>query len=277
MGKSPTVSVIVPTRNSDESLRECLNSIKKQTYKNTELIVVDNYSTDKTGDIAREFGAHVHIKGPERSAQMNFGAKMATGEYVYFVGSDFVLTPELIEECVSLTNKGYDAIIVWNVSDPRRSVWARTRYYERLSYYGSGAYEAARFLKKDVFIKVGGFDEEIFANEDIALARKLSAIGVRSGRTRRNYELHIGEPRTLREIVIKSYYYGANFRNFLSKYKSYSSALPVRPTFFKKEFVSKMWNEWPQGFFLIPFVKMVQLSLGVLGSLTESAASPYQK
>jgi glycosyltransferase involved in cell wall biosynthesis len=277
MGKSPLVSVIVPTRNSEESLRDCLQSIKNQTYRKTELIVVDNYSTDRTEDIAREFGAQVHIKGPERSAQMNLGGQIARGEYVYFINSDFVLTPELIEECVGLANVGYKAVIVWNVSDPTRSVWARTRYYERLSYYGSGSYEAARFLRRDVFLRIGGFDEEIFANEDIALARKLQAFEIASGRTKHNYELHVGEPKTLREIIVKSYYYGSNFRNFLSKYRSYGSALPIRPTFFKKEFVKKMWKEWPLGFILIPCVKLVQWFLSLLGYLAKSAPSPYQR
>lgn len=276
MKDKPLVSIIVNTKNSEETLQDCLESIKKQTYSNVELIVVDNYSTDCTTEIARKFGAEVYVKGPERSAQMNYGGKMARGEYVYFMGSDIILTPKLIEECVIIVNEGSDAVIVWNVSDPSKSVWAKTRFYERLSYYGSDVYEGARFVRRDIFVKIGGFDEEIFANEDIAFGRKLSRLGVRIGRTKHNYELHLGEPRTLKEIVLKTYYYGANIKQYFKKYKDYSYALPIRPTFFKKKFVKKMWKEWPQGFLLIPFLKVFQSVLFLLGSITKSAISPYE-
>jgi len=88
------VSVIVPTYNSEKFLFQCLESIKKQTYKNTELIIVDNNSADNTKEIAlsfchsREDGlpageagnlVQVFNKGPERSAQVNFGVKHARG------------------------------------------------------------------------------------------------------------------------------------------------------------------------------------------------------
>jgi glycosyltransferase involved in cell wall biosynthesis len=276
MQNKPLISLIVPTRNSEKDLRESLSSIRRQTYQNIELIIVDNYSTDRTRESAKEFGAAVYVIGPERSTQMNYGGKVATGEYVYFMGSDFVLTPGLIEECVNLVNGGHDAIIVWNVSDPSKSIWAKTRYYERLSYYGSNIYEGARFMKRDIFLRVGGFDEGIFANEDIALGRKLMKIGARTGRTKDNYELHIGEPRKLKEVVLKSYYYGGGMRKFFVKYGLQSVALPVRPTFFKRRFAKRLLKEWPQGVLLIPFLKLLEASLALMGCLTSPQISPYE-
>mgnify|MGYP000209180453 CR=1 FL=1 len=276
MKDKPLVSVIVITKNSEKTLYECLESVKRQTYKNIELIVVDNYSTDRTRDIAREFGARVYVKGPERSSQMNYGARVAKGDYLYFMGSDFVLTSGLIEECVSLMEQGYDAVIVWNVSDPSKSLWAKTRFYERLSYYGSGTYEGARFVKRELFFNVGGFDEEIFANEDIAFGRKLLKAGVKIGRTRHNYELHIGEPRSLKEIVIKTYYYGASVKSYFTKYKDYSFALPIRPTFFRRNFL-KTLKRWPAGFLLIPFLKIFQAVIYLIGCIVKPTISPYEK
>jgi len=237
---------------------------------------VDNYSTDCSREIAKEYGARVYVKGPERSVQLNYGGRMAKGEFVYFIGSDIVLTPGLIEECINLVNKGFDAVIVWNVSDPSKSVWAKTRFYERLSYYGSGIYEGARFVRRDLFMKVRGFDENIFANEDIAFGRKLSRLGVRIGRTKHNYELHVGEPKTLKEIVLKSYYYSSNIKEYFKKYGDYGYAVPIRPTFFKRKFVKKVWKEWPQGFLLIPFYKLLQLTIYLIG-LTVKSEVPFPK
>ena len=49
------VSITIPTYNSERSLGECLVAAKKQTYKNTEIIVIDSYSKDKTLEIAKKF------------------------------------------------------------------------------------------------------------------------------------------------------------------------------------------------------------------------------
>ena len=100
MKDSPLVSVVIPTYNSEKTLAKCLESIKNQTYKNTESVIVDNFSTDKTTEIAEKFGVGVFFKGPERSSQVNFGVEKSKGKYIYRVDSDFVLDPTVIEEAV---------------------------------------------------------------------------------------------------------------------------------------------------------------------------------
>ncbi len=96
----PLVSVIVPTYNSARLLETCLTSIKNQSYRNIELIVVDNDSTDTTKHIAQTFTNKVYNKGPERSAQRNFGVKESTGQYVMIVDSDMELSKDVIASCV---------------------------------------------------------------------------------------------------------------------------------------------------------------------------------
>src|SRR6266550_6199418 len=114
---SGLVSIIVPTRNSARFLRACLDSIKRQTYRLIEIIVVDNHSTDGTIDIASEFTTSVFTFGPERSAQVNFGVRLAAGQYVYKVDSDFVLDRQVVESCVAAIATGFDAIVVHNSPD----------------------------------------------------------------------------------------------------------------------------------------------------------------
>ena len=77
------VSVIIPTKNSAELLTKCLDSVISQSYKNLEIILVDNNSSDKTKEIATEYTNLVFNQGPERSAQVNFGVTKASGEFVY--------------------------------------------------------------------------------------------------------------------------------------------------------------------------------------------------
>jgi glycosyltransferase involved in cell wall biosynthesis len=100
--KKPLVSIIVPTYNSAKFTGECLESIKNQTYPQDkiEIIVVDNNSTDGTKDIARKYTEKVFNKGPERSAQRNYGVKQGIGEYVAIIDSDMRLSERVIEKAV---------------------------------------------------------------------------------------------------------------------------------------------------------------------------------
>jgi glycosyltransferase involved in cell wall biosynthesis len=100
MKSQPLVSIIVPTYNSEEFLEACLRSIRAQTYKRIELIVVDNHSKDNTVAIAKKHSDKFYTKGPERSAQRNFGVNKSSGEYVAIIDSDMELTGRVIESCI---------------------------------------------------------------------------------------------------------------------------------------------------------------------------------
>ena len=80
MENKPLVSVVIPTYNSEKYIERCLRSIKNQTYKNIEIIIVDKFSTDKTVDIAERHGAKVIQDGGERARAKNIGLKNAKGE-----------------------------------------------------------------------------------------------------------------------------------------------------------------------------------------------------
>jgi len=96
-----TRSIVIPTYNSEKTLPRCLESIRGQSYKNIEIIVVDKFSRDRTVEIVRRFGARVYLGGSERSGQKNIGALKARGKYLYFIYSDFILHPRTVEECIS--------------------------------------------------------------------------------------------------------------------------------------------------------------------------------
>ena len=271
----PLVSIVIPTHNSEKTLLLCLESIKRQTYGNIEVIVVDNFSRDKTVEIGKKYGAKVYIRGPERSAQMNHGALKARGEFVYFIGSDFVLHPRVVEECVQLMKQGYDAIIILNISYPKPSLIAKVRFYERLSYYGSGVYEAARFVRKNLFIKVGGFDTRLYTNEDYDLHRRLIKLGAKITRTRRSFEIHIGEPKSVREFIVKNIYYGSNIKYYVKKNPNIAHITPVRPSFFKREYIAYLGRKWLPGLFLVPMFKILQAIVIFIGMLLALKIYPY--
>jgi glycosyltransferase involved in cell wall biosynthesis len=209
------VSVIVNTLNSSRHLRACLQSIKDQTYQPIELIVVDNpRTTDATREIAREFTPHVLVKGPERSAQVNHGVSKATGKYVYKVDSDFVLEPTVVAECVAKAEQGADAVVVHNSPDVRVSWIARIRKFEVDMYKYDLTHSSARFMRKDVYEAIGGFNSAITAGEDYDLQNKLSLGGYRTDFIDAE-ALHLGEPARLWPHLRKMYVYGMNSHNYL--------------------------------------------------------------
>jgi len=156
--------VVVPTRLSAATLAACILSINSQSYS-CDCVVVDNYSTDGTFEIARGLATHAVQIGPERSAQRNFGAQELPSEIVGFIDSDMQLGPGVLEQVVAAIREGGDAVIV-----PERSVgttfWARVKAFEKSFYAGADNVEAARFFTTRCFQQLGGFDDTLHAGED---------------------------------------------------------------------------------------------------------------
>jgi GT2 family glycosyltransferase len=149
----PMVSVIVPSKNSAETISACLRSLEEQSYPRVEVIVVDNSSTDDTVKIASTFkNVRVIKAGPERSAQLNAAERLSNGKFIYRVDSDFVVEPSVIEEAVmKCLTEGYKAVAIHNTSDPTIGRWARVRKLERDCYVDDKAHIAARFIDRDAF------------------------------------------------------------------------------------------------------------------------------
>jgi len=103
----PLVSVIVPVYNVQAYLNDCLESILEQTYQNLEIICVEDQSTDDSLSILKEYAARfsqIHLLENEinlgLSGSRNRGMKQARGQYIYFVDSDDMLTPNCIERFI---------------------------------------------------------------------------------------------------------------------------------------------------------------------------------
>jgi glycosyltransferase involved in cell wall biosynthesis len=211
----PLVSIIVPTLNGGSDLRICLNSIKNQTYSPIELIVVVHpRTTDESESIAREFTSEVYVHGPERSAQVNYGVARARGKYVYKVDDDFQLDSSVVAECVEQAERGADAVVAHNTPDQRVSWVARVRKFEVDMYKYDLTHSSARFVRKDVFDSIGGFNSAITAGEDYDFQNKLNRGGYKTAFIDAE-TIHLGEPRKLLPHLLKFYRYGKDFNHYL--------------------------------------------------------------
>lgn len=119
----PVISVIVPVYNAEKYLRECLDSIVNQTYKNIEIILVDDGSTDGSGAICDEYADKdvrikvYHIPNGGVSNARNLGIDNANGEYLMFVDSDDEVSRDCIEKLYCAIEYKEQDLVIGNFCD----------------------------------------------------------------------------------------------------------------------------------------------------------------
>ena len=178
----PRVSVIVPTKNNEATLQPCLRSIKLQTYKTIELIVVDNFSTDRTVAISEAYTERVFIKGPERCAQRNWGFQKANGKYVVYIDSDMELEKDVIRQCVvcAEADSKIGGVTIHEVSIGE-GFWSQCKALERSAYKNDPSIEGVRFFPKHIVLdELGGFDESLVSGEDWELTERVKNAGYKT-------------------------------------------------------------------------------------------------
>ena len=212
----PLVSVVITTRNEERHIWDCLQSVRKQDYGNIEAIVVDNSSSDRTKGIARKFTKLVFNKGPERSAQRNFGVSKSKGKYVLYLDADMILTPSVISECVGISEA--DSRVA-GIYIPERIIgsgfWIRVRDFER-GFYNATVIDCVRFVSRKAFDNVKGFDETMTGPEDWDFDRKIR----RQGKTVliTSELLHNEGSFNLTKYVSKKGYYAKDMQKYAQKW-----------------------------------------------------------
>lgn len=269
------VSIIVTTKNEESVLGTLLESISKQSYKNIEVILVDNKSTDNTLKIAKEFDVKCYTFGPERSAQRNFGAKKSKGKYLLFVDADMKLVPKLVENCIKAATLDNVSAVVIPEESIAEDFWGKIKAFERSFYNEQGDIitDAARFFKRDVFFKVGGYDESITGPEDWDLPETIRKKGYKIGRIKEKI-YHFEQKISLVGLFKKKFYYGLTAHKYLRKQKigvfSPKTIYFLRPVFYKN------WRKLLENpfysllLFLMLFVELVAGGLGfIVGKIRE--------
>lgn len=179
----PYFSVIIPTLNEEMLLPRLLASLKKQRFKDFEVIIADNHSTDKTPEIIREYGAKIVEGGSRPGVGRNRGASVAKGEYLAFLDADTVLDFDFLEKLRDeILKRNFSGASGFFVGDKGsafdRFTHAILNYYfwsiQRLDPHACGFYF---IIKRDVFEKLHGFDENIYMAEDHELAHRIRDVG----------------------------------------------------------------------------------------------------
>ena len=114
---SKLVSVIIPVYNGEKYIRDAIESVLNQTYKNFEIVVADDGSTDNTVEILKEYGDKIRWKSQENkgpASAKKFGTSMAKGEYLAYLDSDDIFLPDKLELQVNYLDKHSEVGLVYS-------------------------------------------------------------------------------------------------------------------------------------------------------------------
>lgn len=214
------VSVTIPTYNSENTLRKTLESVKNQTYKNIEIIIIDSYSKDKTLEIAKKFGARIiQCKGKLLEARIA-GAKTSKGDYVLLLDSDQILEKTAIERAVKKMEE-YDSLWFWersaNVNKWLPSLYDADRLLVQTYWNPEADIVLPRFFKRDLVLKA--YDKIPKRYIDICAAQDHIIIGYEFRKlTEKNGMLenavwHL-EPDNLIKLFKKQFRWGKTTKDF---------------------------------------------------------------
>jgi glycosyltransferase involved in cell wall biosynthesis len=177
------VSFIVPAWNEEDLLGRTLMALKAAAQGlriGYEVIVVDDGSTDRTAQIAREGGAQVvSVSHRQISAARNAGARAAQGDMFIFVDADTLVTSEVVRGAVQAVQQGAVGGGCTVDFEGRIPLYARLWLPLFTACYRAAGLAAGCFLfcTRSAFEAVGGFSEELFASEECRLSWALGRVG----------------------------------------------------------------------------------------------------
>lgn len=192
MTDAPLVSVVIPAYNAAWCVRRALDSVLAQTFRDFEVIVVDDGSTDETADVLDDYDAPVRVVSKPNgglSSARNAGIRAATGRYVAFLDADDWWLPEKLTRQVELMEDRSELVFCSTAArieapdDTSLGEWrcrcdARPTleaiFVVNAHVAGSGS---AVMVRRTVLARVGGFDERLRSLEDIDMWMRLAAVG----------------------------------------------------------------------------------------------------
>ena len=228
MNKKPLVSVVITCYNYAKYLKEAIDSVLNQAYKNIEIIVINDGSTDNSDEIARSYGQKIQYFYQENAgviATRNKGIEKANGEFLVFLDADDRLGVRYIEEVVALAAKKKADIVYTDV-----------RLFDQIDIVSHYPQYNIEILKNDNFIHISSlirrsvigetrFDAAMskMTHEDwdffLALCLKGASV-VKCSSVFLEYRIHNGSRNNRLETTLDKNKYTKTYRYVIDKYIS---------------------------------------------------------
>ncbi len=187
----PIVSVIIPTYNREKFIGEAIQSVLDQTFRNFEIVVVDDGSTDQTGDVVRAFTSkkvrYIYQPNRGRSAARNHALGLAKGRYIAFLDSDDLYMPGKLAMQVDYLHAHPETGMVYtsahcidysgNPLGEKYLASVSGWIYTSIAFFRPVTITLPTVMaKRELFEKAGGFDENMHRFEDTDMWRRISKL-----------------------------------------------------------------------------------------------------
>lgn len=191
--EAPRISVVMPVYNAERLLGECLAALRASTWRDFEIIVVDDSSTDASREIAATHGARVVPSGGRLgpAGARNKGVEHAAGDIIFFIDSDVVVRPDTLARLMAAfdADPGLAGVIAVqspamrfrNLCSVYKNLWMYHTYVRRAGEDVPLFYTTAAGIRRQAFLDSGGFDLG-YTNpnvEDTDYGQKLARMGFR--------------------------------------------------------------------------------------------------
>jgi glycosyltransferase involved in cell wall biosynthesis len=220
-----TVSVIIPTRNEEQGITECLTAVFNQSFKPSEVIVVDGRSTDNTIKMVSKFPVKVFTESEPSSLPnaRNIGVENAQGEILFIMDADVIIDKDCIMNAVKYFE---DSQVIGVIPMENNLAHSRLEKIQIDWYRGSanpirsgiGISVFAEFLRKSIFENIK-FDPHLGYGEDGDFQRRMLRLYGNSGKIVRSPGsiISVHYSHTLKELCSQYGWYGRTFIGYLRK------------------------------------------------------------
>lgn len=184
---SPKVSVIIPVFNGEKFIQRCISSVIRQTYKNLEIIVIDDGSSDNTKNVVVDnfpSVSYLYQRNCGPAAARNLGINKSTGDYIAFIDADDVWLPEKISMQIEALRKNpkikvvHTNIEIMNDGKVDKTFYPidrqENKMFESLLLWTGSVVCSSILFSRECIEKVGNFDSELWTAEDVHLFLRMA-------------------------------------------------------------------------------------------------------
>lgn len=261
------VSIIVPAKNEENYINNCLKSIKEMDVPadwDSEIIVIDNMSSDRTASIAKSFGVRVLPYESKKIGDIRaFGASRARGQVLAYVDADCSVRPSWVNAALAVLEDNSVGAVGGYLDLPHSASciergWAipfTKNEREDVELVG-----ASFIVRRDVYDLVKGFNKNLSTGEDSEISRNIIASGYRTKMIPSCNVVHYGYPATIRDFFDRQVWQvlgQISPRKLFSDMTIFASivfSVSILSSIFLLIFESKFWLLFVVLSFLIPFV-----------------------
>ena len=216
-----SISIIIPALNEERMIGRCLESLAKLAFSHDrfEVLVVDNGSRDRTLDIAESFQGRLNVRVLQKtdvriSALRNLGARAAAGDILAFLDADCLAPEDWLDRIFELAPADGAGVLGAHYLLPENSTWVgRTWHrYQEAPKSGEVSHVPAGdlIMRREDFLKLGGFDETIQTNEDYELCERARKSGMHVRAFPGIGVIHLGTAQSLKVFFRKQAWHGTH-------------------------------------------------------------------